>query len=418
MDDFRSVLRILRVDFVQRCLSGKFAPFFLWAALLAGGGQEAACGAEEFVLADGGRVAGELLNPNQVPRTDFLVKTPEGVVFKIDRTQVAQRLARRAEEVEYEAIWPHYADTVEAQWELAEWCRERTLTAQRERHLKRILQLDPDHEQARRGLGYVTRDGAWTTRDDELRNQGYVYFEGQWRTAQEVQLIEEDRITTKAQNEWLAKLKQYRDQLASSNSREARAAILQMNDPHAVKALAKALEGEANENIRQLYLEALGNVATPAAAKILAAWYLREPLEELRMNCLDRLKGNRNAVDFFAGLLGSSDNREVNHAAAALAYLGDPSAIDSLIRALVTVHKFRVKKGNPGQTSATFGSGGGGGLAMGGSDEIVSRPITNRGVLDALVSLSGGSNFGYDVDAWKAWAAGRRPYQLANPRRD
>lgn len=390
----------------------------LAVAILFGGAGVATCLAEEFVLSGGGRVVGELLNPNQVPRTDFLVKTPEGVVFKIERAQVAQRLTPRAEEAEYEAIWPRYADTVEAQWELAEWCRERTLNAQRERHLKRILELDPDHEQARRGLGFVTRDGQWTTRDDEFRKQGYVYFEGQWRTAQEVQLIEEDRTTTKAQNEWLAKLKQFRDQLASANSREARAAILQMNDPHAVKALAKALESEANENIRHLYLEALANVGTAPAAKILAAWYLREPLEELRMACLDPLKGNRQAVDFFAGLLGSSDNRDVNKAAAALGYLGDPSAIDSLIRALVTTHKFRVTKGNPGQTSATFGSGGGGGLAMGGSDEIVSRSLTNRSVLDALVALSGGSNFGYDVGAWKAWAAGRRQYQLVNPRRD
>lgn len=55
---------------------------------------------------------------------------------------------------------------------------------------------------------------------------------------------------------------------------------------------------------------------------------------------------------------------------------------------------------------------------MGGSDEIVSRSLTNRSVLDALVALSGGSNFGYDVGAWKAWAAGRRQYQLVNPRRD
>jgi len=370
------------------------------------------------VLSSGGRVVGELLNPNQVPRTDFLVKTPEGVVFKIERTEVAQRLTPRPEEAEYEAIWPRYADTVEAQWELAEWCRERTLSAQRERHLKRILQLDPDHEQARRGLGYVTRDGQWTTRDDEFRKQGYVYFEGQWRTTQEVQLIEEERATTQAQNEWLARFKQYRDQLASANPREARAAILQIDDPHAVKALAKALEGEANENIRHLYLEALANVGTAPAAKILAAWYLREPLAELRIACLDPLKGNRQAVDFFAGLLGSPDNRDVNKAAAALGYLGDPSAIDSLIRALVTTHKFRVSKGNPGQTSATFGSGGGGGLAMGGSDEIVARSLTNRSVLDALVALSGGSNFGYDVVAWRAWAAGQRQHQFINPRRD
>lgn len=369
------------------------------------------------MLSSGGRVVGELLNPNQVPRTDFLVKTPEGVVFKIERTEVAQRLTPRPEEAEYEAIWPRYADTVEAQWELAEWCRERTLSAQRERHLKRILQLDPDHEQARRGLGYVTRDGQWTTRDDEFRKQGYVYFEGQWRTTQEVQLIEEERATTQAQNEWLARFKQYRDQLASANPREARAAILQIDDPHAVKALAKALEGEANENIRHLYLEALANVGTAPAAKILAAWYLREPLAELRIACLDPLKGNRQAVDFFAGLLGSPDNRDVNKAAAALGYLGDPSAIDSLIRA---GHNAQVPR-QQGEPRANVGhlrerrrwrTGDG-------RQRRDRRPVAHESQRPRCPGgVSGGSNFGYDVVAWRAWAAGQRQHQFINPRRD
>ncbi|MDD4787915.1 MAG: hypothetical protein PHO07_12140, partial [Pirellulales bacterium] len=83
----------------------KSAELCLAAALLLGA-PSTACWAEEFVLSSGGRVVGELLNPNQVPRTDFLVKTPEGVVFKIERTEVAQRLTPRPEEAEYEAIWP------------------------------------------------------------------------------------------------------------------------------------------------------------------------------------------------------------------------------------------------------------------------------------------------------------------------
>ncbi len=113
-----------------------------------------------------------------------------------------------------------------------------------------------------------------------------------------MQLIEEDRTTTKAQNEWLAKLKQYRDQLASANPREARAAILQMNDPHAVKALAKALESEANENIRHLYLERAGQRGDRArgedSGRLVSAGAPGGTADGLP----DPLKGNRQAVDF------------------------------------------------------------------------------------------------------------------------
>lgn len=396
----------------------RMARFLIPTLFLLGASQLSAAAREEFTLQSGGRIAGELLNPNQVPQTDYVVRTDDGVVFKIHRSQVVKRDYHRPEVDTYERIWPRFADTVEDQWKIAEWCRENTLLEQRQHHLNRILHLDPDHEEARRVLGYTRRDGRWTTRDDQLRNQGYVMYEGDWRTPQEVQLIEEDRERTNAQKEWLAKLKTYRDQLASASGADgARRAILAMNDPAAIKALGQALMDESDPHIRELYLNALGNVGTDHAAMLLATAYMKEPIDELKYTCLDHLKGKHVAVEFFVGFLSSSKIDEVNSAGFALGYLEDPSAIEPLIRSLVTVHKVRVKQGNSGQTSSTFGSNGGTGFTAGGSDKIFDVPNQNRAVLDALVKLTG-QTYGFNTIQWKSWHAAQRRYEHINPRRD
>ena len=373
---------------------------------------------ETFFLEGGGKVSGQLLKQDQLPRDEYIVRTAEGVVFKLDRSQVAKKEYTRPEQAEYERIWPNFADTVEDQWKIAEWCRERTLTKQRNQHLERIVHLDPDHEQARRALGFMRRDGRWTTREDEYQRRGYIHYEGEWRTPQEIQLIEEERARTSAQIEWMKKLKTYRDQLASGNGAvQARKALLELRDPAAIKALGEALRNESDPRVRELYLDALGNLGTDQAAMLLAAAYGEEPVEDLRYTCLDHLKGKHVATDYFVSLLGSKDNKIVNSAGFALGYLEDPSAIGPLIRALVTRHKYAIKTGNANQTSTGFDSRGNTGFSAGGSTIVKTVPQQNRAVLEALTKLTGKS-FGFDIGLWKSWHANQRRYEHINPRRD
>ena len=387
---------------------------FLFSAIL----SVSAVAEETFVLKGGGTIRGELLKKDQLPQDEYIVRTEEGVVFKLDRSQVAKKEYARPEEVEYERIWPGFADTVEDQWKLAEWCREKSLLKQRNYHLERVVHLDPDHEEARRALGFMRRNGRWTTRDDQYRRRGYVHFEGAWRTLQEIQLIEEERARENAQIEWMKKLKTYREQLASGNgAAQARKALLELSDPAAIKALGSALRDESDPRVRELYLDALGNLGTDQAAMLLAAAYGEEPVEELRYTCLDHMKGKRVATDYFVGLLGNKDNKVVNNAGFALGYLGDPSAIGPLIRSLVTKHKYKFTMGNANQTSSGFDSRGNTGFSAGGSTIVKTIDHQNRAVLEALTKLTG-KQFGFDVAMWKSWHANQRRYEHINPRRD
>jgi len=54
---------------------------------------------EVFILKGGGRVEGKLLNPDQSPRTSYVVKTPSGVEITIEANQVKQKLHQRPAEV-------------------------------------------------------------------------------------------------------------------------------------------------------------------------------------------------------------------------------------------------------------------------------------------------------------------------------
>ena len=113
-----------------------------------------------YVLAGGGRIEGELLNADESPREKYVIKTDAGATVTVAADRVQKVLTPRAAEVEYERIRPTYPDTVEGQWALAEWCREHALPAAvREPHLRRVIELDPNHVQARRALGYAKSTG-------------------------------------------------------------------------------------------------------------------------------------------------------------------------------------------------------------------------------------------------------------------
>lgn len=62
---------------------------------------------------------------------------------------------------EYRARRKLADDTADSQWELANWCREQKLPEQQRAHLERVLQLEPNHPQARQAAGYQKIDRSW-----------------------------------------------------------------------------------------------------------------------------------------------------------------------------------------------------------------------------------------------------------------
>jgi hypothetical protein len=377
--------------------------------------------ADVFQLADGGELRGELLNPDEVPRRTYAIRTVEGAEITLERAQVAKVVRETEAQIEYERIRATYADTVEAQWALAEWCLAHKLAECRRTHLERVIALDPEHLPARRALGYSQVDGRWVTQEQIMTERGYLRYKGKWVLPQEIELMEARRKVELAEKEWFQKLKRWRAWLDDDKkSAEAQENLAAIDDPFAYKALKSGLEDEENDAVRILYIQALGRIATPATLEHLVAVTLDDKVEEVRLTALDQLAAHKHPdlTALFVKKLKDKDNVKVNRAAQALARMEDPSAIGPLIDALITRHKFKVTYGSPGGVGAGFDrKSGGGGISAGSSTRIVTEQLQNEMVRDALIQLTE-VNFQYDVKTWKAWHAAQKRDATLNGRRD
>ncbi len=153
------------------------------AAMLAPGKAPA----ETIVLATGGRIEGKLVNERESPRRIYIVLTASGGRVTLDCSQVKEVIRQSPAEREYEQIRPQHPDTVEGHWELALWCREHHLERLRDKHLQRIVGLDPLHNEAHRLLGHKWDEveNRWKTERAYWEDQGYVLYQGDWMTRQE-----------------------------------------------------------------------------------------------------------------------------------------------------------------------------------------------------------------------------------------
>ncbi len=385
----------------------------LAALMILLGAQKTAWG-DVFLLHNGGRVAGELVNRDESPRKKYVVQVADGVKVTLEAGQVQKVLRPRADEAEHERIAPTYPDTAAGQWELALWCRDHRLGPQRETHLRRVIELEPDHAEARRALGYSRIDGQWTTQDELMTKRGLVKYKGQWKYPQEIELLENKRKLESAQQEWCQKVKRWRGWLGTDRHDQARQNIRTITDLVAIKALTIGLRDDRDPHARLLFVEALSKIDTPEAARALAIAAIYDEVEEVRLSCLDNLqtKPRPEVVAYFVGKLREKDNVVVNLAALGLGRMKDPSAVGPLIDALVTTHTYKISTpGGDGALSPSFGTGPGGrpvgGLSVGGGPKYIRRQIPNQTVLDALVALTR-RNFNFDKQAWKYWYAAQK----------
>lgn len=377
------------------------------------GGVQCAEGAI-YVLKSGGRIEGEPLNPQRAAGEPYQVQTPEGVRLTLPDTLVSRVVVRTELAKQYETLAQSTPHTVEGQWSLAEWCKEMGLLSERKRHLQEVLALDPDHAEARKALGYQRYGSRWLTQEEYLQSQGYVRHQGAWRLRQEVEILTRQAQEELGAKQWRKDIRRWLDQVASGGRYAASAAqsLENIRDPLAAPALAELIaDPKQPRAIRQKCLELLGKLPPGLATAALIRVALDDPDPRIQDLCLEELKrGPREvAVAAFVAQLKSPDNVRVNRAAECLGVLGDKTATLPLINALVTEHRFQINPGaGPGNMSLNFNSSGSGGtgpagLTMGNKPIFIKKQIQNPSVLSALTNLHPGTNFRYDVEAWRQW---------------
>ena len=393
-------------------------PILCCAALTATMGIPCAAVAEVFVLKSGGRLEGQYLNSDRSSGQPYLLQTEEGVRLALPESGVQRVIVKTELDKQYEALLPKTPNTPAGQWTMAEWCKEAGLLDQRKTHLAAVIALDPNHEEARKALGYQKFGSRWLTQDEYLQSQGYQRYKGAWRLKQEVEIESRERQTDLAQKQWRKDIRRWFEQVIDGDRHKDTAArsLSQIEDPLAAPALAEILaDGKESRAIRKQCLELLGRLPPGLATAVYVRIAMNDADDQIRDACLDELKrqGAHEVLPVFLAELKSKDNIRVNRAAECLERLGDKDATLPLIEALKTEHKFQVSTGPPGGMSLGFGGGGSGsgtgtggglgGMSMGGKPKIFKKLLENRSVRGALTTFYPGTNYQYDEEAWRDW---------------
>jgi hypothetical protein len=404
-----SVLPILGFAIMDRCVTCVRSHLALVCGALAWASLASALWADVFVLESGGRVEGEWLNREESPLTRYLVRRG-GVTLHLPASSVRETARQSPTELEYGQRAPVAADTVAGQWELAEWCRRNSLKTHREAHLRRVIELEPNHQQARFALGYQFFRGQWVVRSEARRQEGYELYKGKWLTTQEIHILEERERNEREDKEWLVRLTRWRKELDDPDkARHALASIVAVNDPAAVRPLGELFAREGRRNVKAIYADVLAKIKTPQAIKVLVDRSLGDLDDEVYFDCVGKLAQLRvpHVGDAFVQALQDADNRRVNRAAGALARLQDKTAIAPLIEALTTTHTRVVNPGLGGEATTTAFTSSGMSMKKGEGPEVQIMHVQNQTVLDALTKLTG-ADFGFDARAWRYWHSRER----------
>lgn len=400
-------------------------------------------GADVIRLHNGGEIRGELQDGPGGEDAVVVIRTLSGSIVSVDAGEVEFIQRRSPLLEEYVTRSRQIPASVEAHWDLAEWCRVQLLADQRTEQLELLLDLDPDHPEARRILGHVRHNGQWMTRDELMASRGYVRHKGKWITQQELDLIEKNSAERKAEVAWYPRVRLWTGWVTGNHeSRRAEGyrQFEQLTDPDAIPAMNTAMS-EGDREVRALYVRVLSGMQGPKPVKPLLDRYLLDADEQIRNEALAGLKPGQQpfAVAYLVSALGHESNEVIRRSATALGRMGDEAAVPALIKALVTTHRYKIQvASNNAMSFATTPSGQTGmvdprlfsGSALPPELDLLARAgqlphgavvlpgpgtppakvrtvtikaeIKNEDVLAALVALTG-KNFGYNERDWQLW---------------
>lgn len=380
---------------------------------------------------DGGKVSGTII-ADESGATHVTIKTRFGKM-KIAQNEIKEIQYSAAPVEEYKDEVKKYKDTADDQYRLALWCMENRYRKEYLQHLQRVIELDPNHAEARKRLGYRQINGKWMTRDDLMVAQGFVRHEGKWMLPQAIEQAEATSDQRKTRQEHYKNIKMWQKWLRQEKGdhpAEARKALLALRDPLAVKPLIEVLGDKGNDQDRRLLSDVLEKIKTDESTSGLVKIALNDKVDENRGAATQALRKRKSPplLHEVVKYLKDNDNDKVCRAAAILGEMGDSSVYVAMVDALVTIHR-HVTEPNVLEIAQRASGGfvptvrtrvladgtmvrppviannatvGGGAMVQNTGPQMTIEEKKNTEVLDALTKLTG-ENYGFNKARWLRW---------------
>ncbi|GEM_PF-2593782 len=80
--------------------------------------------------------------------------------------------------------------------ELAAWCKQNDLDEFVKKEYQAVIAADPDHEAARKALGFIRHEGAWMTQLEAWKAMGWIERKGKWMPPKKARYLDirEERL--------------------------------------------------------------------------------------------------------------------------------------------------------------------------------------------------------------------------------
>jgi hypothetical protein len=227
------------------------------------------------------------------------------------------------------------ADDVPGHYLLGLWCRKEGLSAEAESTFERVVALSPDHEGARRELGYVRHGDRWLTRDEAMSAKGLVLHEGVWMLPEQVERLLLPQTEKERMREEAAKAEKILVTLAAARpavEKYAVSALEGIEDRCKVEPLAYALRHKS-EKVRKFAAEELGRIGDRRALRPLIYRSIMDPSAQVRGAALASVKAfdDPNLLAPYVKAMYSESQPVRINAVEAVGELGEVMGIEYLV---------------------------------------------------------------------------------------
>jgi tetratricopeptide (TPR) repeat protein len=115
--------------------------------------------------------------------------------------------AKPIEETYAEKLAQLKPDDADGYYQLGLWCLKNKLNDQAKMQFNKVVELNPNHEGARKNLGYVKYEGKWMS-SEELQAKGLAFYKGKWMPYDEAMKVQgyikyEDQWITQKEYDFL-----------------------------------------------------------------------------------------------------------------------------------------------------------------------------------------------------------------------